>query len=80
MARRIRDDDIGKRVVNADGEKIGVISGIREGTAYVDADPGLGDTLRSKLGWGKIDEDDYPLKRSRIERINDEEVRLKEEF
>ncbi len=80
MPRNVEEEDVGKRVVNADGEKIGVVSGIRGGTAYVDADPGLGDTLRSKLGWQKIDDDDYPLKRDRIARVTDDEIRLKREF
>ncbi|MFC7046513.1 PRC-barrel domain containing protein [Halobacteriaceae archaeon GCM10025711] len=44
-------DDEGKTVVNKDGDEIGVIKEVRTGTAYVDPDPNLLDTIRSKLSW-----------------------------
>ncbi len=81
MAQRtITEKDDGKRVVNADGEKIGVVSGVRNGTAYVDPDPGLGDRILSKLGWDNIDEDDYPLERESVDAVTDDEIRLKREL
>lgn len=73
----ITDAEEGKRVVNAAGEKIGIVSGVRAGTAYVDADPGLTGTIKSKLGWEDIDDDDYPLNEDRIDTITDDEIRLK---
>lgn len=81
MAQRtITEKDDGKRVVNADGEKLGVVSGVRNGTAYVDPDPGLGDRILSKLGWDNIDGDDYPLERESVDAITDDEIRLKREL
>ncbi len=57
-ARRIGDrmcasftDDEGKRVVNANGEEIGIVQNISGGTAHVDLSPGITDTIKSKLGW-----------------------------
>jgi len=47
----VTDDDEGKAVVDSHGEKIGMITEVKSGTAYVNADPGLADTIRSKLGW-----------------------------
>lgn len=78
--RTITEKDDGKRVVNADGQKIGIVSGVRNGTPYVDPDPGLGDRILSKLGWDNIDQDDYPLDREQIDEITDEEVRLNREL
>lgn len=78
--RTITEDDRGKRVVNANGDRIGMISDVRGDTAYVDPDAGIGDRILSKLGWKDEDEDDYPLDRSKIESITDEEVRLKREL
>lgn len=75
--RNFTEEDEGKRVVNADGEKIGIISGVQNGDAYVDPDPGITDKIMSKLGWEHVDEDDYRLDRSRVERIDDDEIRLK---
>lgn len=70
----------GKRVVNEDGDEIGVVTSVREGTAYVDPDPGMAEKLMSKMGWEDADEDDYPLPESAIERITDEEVQVRREF
>lgn len=76
----ITDDDEGKLVVDSQGQEIGMITEVRSGTAYVSADPGLADTIRSKLGWGDADEDDYPLEETRIHTVTDDEVRLRDEF
>lgn len=72
----ISEDDQGKPVVDANGEKIGVVSEVRNDRAYVDADPGLTDSVKSKLGWSDADEDDYVLAESEIGTITDDEIRL----
>lgn len=74
----ITDDDEGKRVVSATGEKMGRISNVEGGKAYVDPDPGIADTIRSKLGWGEEEQDDYQLHADRIHTITDDEVRLED--
>lgn len=76
----ITDEDEGKRVVDSGGRKIGIVTEVKSGTAYVNADPGLTDTIRSKLGWGDADKDDYALEKNRIDNVTDDEVRLKKSF
>ncbi|WP_101295154.1 hypothetical protein [Halegenticoccus soli] len=78
MRNSITDDDEGKRVVDAGGDEIGRVVEVRHGTAYVDPDPGLTDTVLSKLGWSEADEDSYPLQEEAIETITDDEIRLAE--
>lgn len=68
--------DEGKRVVTAAGETIGRVVEVRHGTAYVDPDPSMADTIMSKLGWAEADTDDYPLQKSTVAEITDDEVRL----
>ncbi|WP_435346478.1 PRC-barrel domain containing protein [Haloarchaeobius sp. HRN-SO-5] len=80
MAKRITEEDEGKKVVNSAGDTVGVISGFRGGTAYVDPDPGLTDKLRARLGWEHIDEDDYPLDETKVETVTDDEIRLKSDL
>ena len=80
MDTDISTDDEGKDVVDADGETIGIISGVRGGTAYVDPSPGLGDQLMAKMGWENVDEDDYPLDTSKIDRVSDDEVMLRRDL
>ncbi|MFC6955012.1 PRC-barrel domain containing protein [Halorubellus litoreus] len=74
----ISDEDEGKRVVNAKGDKIGMIKEVRNGTAYVDPDAGITDSIRSRLGWGEKEADDYLLESRRIDRVTDDEVQLKD--
>lgn len=76
----ITEDDQGKDVVNADGDKIGIVTEIRNDVAYVDPDPGLGENITSKLGWGGADEEDYPLERSNIEEVTDDQIRLRRDL
>ncbi|SEO56887.1 hypothetical protein SAMN04487948_103273 [Halogranum amylolyticum] len=77
MATNITEDDEGKPVVGADGEEVGRIVSVEHGTAYVEADPGLTDTVMAKLGWGDSDEESYPLQEGSVERVTDDEIRLK---
>ncbi|MFC7203116.1 PRC-barrel domain containing protein [Haloferax namakaokahaiae] len=71
------DDDEGKRVVNPNGDDIGRVIEVRHGVAYVDPDPGITDTLKSKLGWGDSDEESYRLDNENVETVTDDTVRLK---
>lgn len=70
----------GKRVISADGDEIGVVSGVRNGTAFVDPDPGITEKIQSMLNWDEIEEDDYPLPDGAIERVEEDEVVLRREF
>ena len=78
--KHITDDDQGKTVVDSRGREIGMVTEVKSGTAYVNADPGLTDTIRSKLGWGDADEDDYTLEENRIHTVTDDEIQLKDSF
>lgn len=72
----ITEDDEGKKVVNEHGDEIGRVVEVRGGEAYVDPDPGIGDAIRSKLGWGQQDVDSYKLDEAHIDTITDDEIRL----
>lgn len=75
------DDSVqGKHVVNAAGEKIGLITAVRDNTAYVDPDPGMADTLMAKLGWDEVEAEDYPLQASDIDRITDDGVYIRSDL
>lgn len=77
MARmNFSDEDEGKKVTHGD-DTVGRIVEVDHGTAYVDPDPGLTETVKSKLGWADRDEDTYPLQEAAVEAIDDDEVRLK---
>ncbi len=76
MTQELTEKDEGKKIVDSNGEQIGIVSGVRGGTAYVDPDPGLTDSLKSRLGWGDVNQDDYPLNADQIDTVTDDEIRL----
>ena len=73
---QLTEDDEGKRVVNADGDEIGVVSDFRGGQAYVDPDPGITDKIMSSLGWADADEEHYALNDDHVDHVTDDEVQL----
>ncbi|WP_232687877.1 PRC-barrel domain containing protein [Halobacterium zhouii] len=66
----------GKRVVDSNGNDIGVVSRVRDGTPYVQPEPGLSDAMRSKLGWGHVEKDAYPLASSEVQTVTSDEIRI----
>lgn len=73
----VTEDEEGKRVVRGD-ETIGRVIDVRHGTAYVDPDPGLTETMMSKLGWADASDEEgtYPLQEESISRITDDSIEL----
>lgn len=77
MAREtFTDDDEGKDVVNDRGDRIGIVTEVHGETAHVDPDPDLTDSIKSKLGWGDINEDTYPLQVENVHDITDDEIHV----
>ncbi|MFC7081640.1 PRC-barrel domain containing protein [Halorussus caseinilyticus] len=73
------ESDEGKPVVMGD-EKVGMVSEVEHGTAYVDPDPGITDKIKATLDWGDRGEDTYPLQENRVDAITDDEVRLRSDL
>ena len=76
MPTPIPDDAVGRDVVDAEGNQVGIVTAVKHGTAYVDADPGITDKIRTRLGWEDTDEEDYPLQEEAIDTVTDDEIRL----
>jgi len=79
MSSQFTDDDVGKDVVNAAGETVGIVADIEHGTAHVEPDPGITDTIKARLGWSDTGENTYPLQEEAIDRITDDEIRLSQD-
>lgn len=73
----LTEDDEGKRVVTTDGDEVGIVAEVRGGSAYVEPDPGMFDTIKAKLDWGDAGEDTYPVGTDDIAEVTDNEVRLR---
>jgi hypothetical protein len=70
--------DEGKDVVDASGEKVGVVAEVDDDTIYVDPHPSLADRIKRALDWGDATEDARPIPVSHVARITDDEVELDE--
>jgi len=77
---QLTDDDVGKTVVDGDGDEVGIVSAVEHGTAYVDPDPGITTKLKTKLGWEETDDDAYPLQERAIETVSDDRIRLRSDL
>lgn len=74
---QITEDDVGKTVVDENGDDVGIVSAVKYGTAYVDPDPGITTRIKTALGWEEIDDEDgYPLQEETVDEVTDDEIRL----
>lgn len=78
MARELTDSESGKEIVTPDGDPVGTVASVRDGTAYVDPDPEAPETVVATLGWDDLDGDDgYPLPRTAVDEVTPETIRLR---
>jgi hypothetical protein len=77
MPRDFESDDKGKRVVTADGDVVGTVDRTSGGSAHIKPDADMPRSIRRKLGWQDEEKDTYRLQKSNVDRINDDEIRLK---
>lgn len=75
----LTEEDEGKHVKNARGDEVGLVVNVEHGQAHVEPDPGITDSIRSKLGWGGSDEETtYELSPANIDRVTDDAIMLQE--
>lgn len=79
MSTALTDDAIGKTVVDAQNQEVGVVTATEHGTARVEPDPDLTDTIKATLGWEDADKETFPLQKDAIATVTDDEVWLKYE-
>jgi hypothetical protein len=73
MARTLRRDDEGKRVVSPDGSVLGAVATVEDGLVYVAPKPGLMDGWGSWICGPSCDEA-FPLDRDVVVDVQDETV------
>lgn len=78
MSATITETAVGKEVVDASGETVGIVSDVEDGTAYVNLDPHLTDRLFAKLRWGHASDDDYPIDASAVAAVDRKRITLRE--
>lgn len=79
MTAELSDDDRGKTVVRGT-ERIGVVTDVRGGTAYVDPEwDNVDEGLKETLGWEE-DDDTYTIEESAFTTVQNTEVRLRSDL
>ena len=76
----LTDDDVSKHVVTADGDEVGLVTEVEDGTAYVDPDRDVPSQLKSKLNWSATHKDTHPLRNDAIDEVTDDEIKLRPEY
>ncbi|WP_158057875.1 PRC-barrel domain containing protein [Halorussus halophilus] len=80
MAFALTDDEMGKRVVDAAGTRLGTVETVRDGVAHVSADDATVAKMQRALETGGTGENRYALDGDSIAEITDEEVVLDAEY
>lgn len=78
MVRTLTDQDEGKPVFNATGEKLGTIKGVNGDAIEVAPVPTLIQRMRSRLGWGADERKTFRIPREQIDRIENDEIHLEQ--
>ncbi|WP_306053286.1 hypothetical protein [Natronococcus wangiae] len=74
MKVTLTDDEVGKKVIDAEGKELGIVAKVEGGRASVDPNPSVAEHLLAKIGWEGEDEEDYLVTEDMIDRVDDEIV------
>lgn len=71
-------DDVGKPVIAQDGERVGTVAEVRDGTAYVEPAADLDERTRSELRWdGPVQTETEELNANFVSDVSGHDVRLR---
>lgn len=74
MAATLTDDEVGKKVVDAEGKELGIVAKVEGNRAFVDPNPSIAEHLMAKVGWEGEDEEDYVVTEDMLARVGDEVI------
>lgn len=77
MVTTLTDDDVGKKVVDAEGKELGIVAKVEEGRAAVDPNPSVAEHVMAAVGWEGEDEEDYTVTEDMIDRKDDDDIVLR---
>jgi hypothetical protein len=73
---RITRGDENKPVLDANGDRLGTVDRVEDGTAFVEPSGDVPPLVGTVLGWTGDDET-FPLSNLRVDTVTDEEVHLR---
>lgn len=78
MVRKFKAGDKGMIVRTSDGEEVGTVEEVSGDMAQVKPNTSLSQSVRNRIGWTEADQDTYELRHSKVEKIENREVHLKD--
>lgn len=75
-------EDEGKFLMDIEGEQIGIVTEVDpdEQVAFVEPEPGIGESVIQGFGFGEADEDDIEVPADTVETVTDSELRVAEDL
>ncbi|NUC74713.1 hypothetical protein HTZ84_20845 [Haloterrigena sp. SYSU A558-1] len=80
MCATFSNDDVGKSVVNGNGEAVGVVASVEGDVAHVRPETAAVDSVKSSIGWEGVADAAHPLDTDSVREITDDAVRLEGEL
>ncbi|WP_254768139.1 hypothetical protein [Salinilacihabitans rarus] len=77
MCAQFTDDDVGKTVVDANGDEVGLVAVVEGDVAHVEPDPGILDSIKAAIGWDEPGPDTVALEAESVAEITGDAVRLR---
>ncbi|MCU4744267.1 hypothetical protein OB955_18105 [Halobacteria archaeon AArc-m2/3/4] len=74
MPATLTDDEVGKKVVDAEGKELGIVAKVEGQRAAVDPNPSVAEHVMAKVGWEGEDEEDYIVTEDMLDRVGDEVI------
>ena len=76
MVATLSDDEVGKKVIDAEGKELGLVAKVEGSRASVDPNPSAAEHLLAKIGVEGEDDEDYLVTEEMIDRVGDDEIVL----
>ncbi|WP_394739149.1 hypothetical protein [Natronococcus roseus] len=76
MVATLSDDEVGKKVIDAEGKELGIVAKVEDDRASVDPNPSVAEHLLAKIGVEGEDDEDYLVTESMVDRVDDDTVVL----
>lgn len=77
MSEDVTDAETGKPVIDSNGERIGTVERVTDGTPLVDPAPGLRPIVIRALGWKDVQADVYPIRSPTIDTVTPAAIHLR---
>ncbi|QRV13816.1 hypothetical protein JMJ58_12725 [Haloterrigena salifodinae] len=80
MCATFSNGDVGKSVVNGNGEEVGVVTSVEGDVAHVRPETAAVDSVKSSIGWEGVADAAHPLDTDSVREITDDAVHLEGEL